>query len=129
MVASEIDRARERFGQLAEELATADSGISSLRKGFGSRSMFVGRKMFAVFDARTGELVVKLPADHAETLISTGVGRGWHPGKGAPLREYVAIPFGKAQKWAALAKEARQFMGEGPAGKSESASNGKRTSS
>jgi hypothetical protein len=50
----DIESARQLFGELAEGLARSDSGISSLRKGFGTRSMFVGRKMFAVFDAKTG---------------------------------------------------------------------------
>jgi hypothetical protein len=103
--------ARKRFAELAEEMARGDSVISAHRKGFGTRSIFVGRKMFAVFD-KTGELVVKLPPGRAKALIGATVGRGWHPGGGAPLSDYVAISFKHEGQWTDLAREARAYMGE-----------------
>jgi hypothetical protein len=120
-----VERARARFGGLAAESARGDAGVSSLRKGFGTRSMFVGRKMFAVLDGKTGELVVKLPADRVETLIRDGQGRGWHPGGGTPLKEYVAVPFAREREWTALAREARAFMGQDPAATSKPAAAGR----
>lgn len=104
------DAARALFARLAEEMAGSDGAISAHRKGFGTRSMFVGRKMFAVLD-RTGELVVKLPPPRVEELIRARIGRGWSPGTGAPLKEYVAIPFAHQKEWAGLAREARTYMG------------------
>ncbi|MCI4331842.1 MAG: MmcQ/YjbR family DNA-binding protein, partial [Thermoplasmata archaeon] len=74
------------------------------------RSMFVGRKMFAVLD-RTGELVVKLPPGRVEELIAGKTGRGWSPGTGVPLKEYLAIPFALRKRWPELAREARTYMG------------------
>ncbi|MCI4345923.1 MAG: MmcQ/YjbR family DNA-binding protein [Thermoplasmata archaeon] len=92
-------------------MAEGDGAISAHRKGFGTRSMFVGRKMFAVLD-RTGELVVKLPPERVAELIAGRIGRGWSPGVGAPLKEYLAIPFTHRKRWAEFAREARAYMGE-----------------
>ena len=111
MVASKApDDARARFAQLAQEMASGDGAISAHRKGFGTRSMFVGRKMFAVLD-RTGELIVKLPPERVQELIRSKVGRGWSPGSGSPLKEYVAISFAHQREWPRFAREARTYMG------------------
>ncbi|MCI4341431.1 MAG: hypothetical protein L3K11_03550 [Thermoplasmata archaeon] len=104
------DEARERFARLAEQMAAGDGEISAHRKGFGTRSMFVGRRMFAVLD-RTGELVVKLPPVRVQELIDSKTGRGWSPGAGSPLKEYLAIPFARQKDWPKLAREARAYMG------------------
>jgi hypothetical protein len=109
--ASAPEPALERFARLAKEMAEGDGAISAHRKGFGTRSMFVGRKMFAVLD-RTGELVLKLPPERVQVLIAGKTGRGWSPGTGAPLREYIAIPFTQQKQWPELAREARAYMGE-----------------
>ncbi|MCI4319176.1 MAG: MmcQ/YjbR family DNA-binding protein [Thermoplasmata archaeon] len=91
-------------------MASGDVAISAHRKGFGTRSMFVGRKMFAVLD-RTGELVVKLPPERVQELIHAKVGRGWSPGSGLPLKEYVAISLAHCAEWSRFAREARAYMG------------------
>jgi hypothetical protein len=104
------ERAAERFARLAEVMAPADGAISAHRKGFGTRSMFVGKKMFGVLDG-SGALVVKLPPARVQELIASGVGAPWHPGTGTPLKEYVAIGFDRQAKWLALAREARAYMG------------------
>jgi hypothetical protein len=104
------DEARERFARLAKEMASGDGALSAHRKGFGTRSMFVGRKMFAVLD-RTGELVVKLPPARAQELITAKIGRGWSPGAGSPLKEYIAISFAHQKEWPKLAREARAYLG------------------
>ncbi|MCI4317335.1 MAG: MmcQ/YjbR family DNA-binding protein [Thermoplasmata archaeon] len=104
------DNARERIARLAEEMAAGDGEISAHRKGFGTRSMFVGRKMFAVLD-RTGEIVLKLPPERVKELIDSNTGRGWSPGSGSPLKEYLAIPFARQKEWPKFAREARAYMG------------------
>ncbi len=104
------EASKQRFAQLAEEMARGDLGVSAHRKGFGTRSMFVGRKMFAVLD-KSGELVVKLPPVRVAALIASGVGRPWNPGAGTPLKEYVAISIEYESQWTALAREARAHMG------------------
>lgn len=103
--------ARTRFAEIAAQIAAADGSISAHRKGFGTRSMFVGKKMFAVYDT-SGELVVKLPPERVQELIAEGVGHGWHPGGGTPLKEYLAVPFAHEKKWTKLAREARAYMGK-----------------
>jgi hypothetical protein len=103
------DAAQARFDQLVDQLGNDDGTTGPRRKGFGSHSMFVGRKMFALLGS-DGALVVKLPPVRVAELIATGVGAPWHPGTGSPLKEYVAVGFDQQRKWPALAKEARAFM-------------------
>ncbi len=105
-----LDAARKKFAAIAEALAKEDAKISGLRKGFGTRSMFLGRKMFAVLD-KSGDLVVKLAPERVERLIASKVGRPWHPGTGVPLKEYLAVPRAKIRQWEALVREARDHMG------------------
>jgi hypothetical protein len=101
--------ARARFAKLAEDLADGDDSKLAFRAGFGTGSLFVGRKMFAVLD-ETGALVLKLPPARVAALIATGAGAPWHPGTGTPLKEYVSIPFAPQARWLGLAKESRDYM-------------------
>lgn len=103
------DAARKRFAKLAEELGEFPGKGSPVRDGFGTGSLFVGKKMFAVLDG-SGALVVKLPPTRVSELIEEGVGAGWHPGNGAPLKEYLSIPGSRAGRWLPLAREAREYM-------------------
>ena len=77
---------RARFAKLATRLAEGDETKLAHREGFGTGSLFVGKKMFAVLDA-SGALVLKLPPPRVQELIAAGVGAPWHPGTGAPRRE------------------------------------------
>ena len=99
-----------RFAKLAKDLANATGNPSPHREGFGTGSLFVGRKMFGLLDD-SGALVLKLPPALVQELITAGVGAPWHPGTGKPLKEYVAIGFVRQAKWLALAKESRAYMG------------------
>jgi hypothetical protein len=101
---------QSRFAKLAKELADATGSPSPHREGFGTGSLFVGRKMFGLLDD-SGALVLKLPPARVRELIVAGVGAPWHPGTGKPLKEYVAIGFARQTKWLALATEARAYMG------------------
>lgn len=101
--------ARKLFTEIAEEIAAAEGAGSAHRKGFGTGSMFVGRKMFAVLDT-TGDLVIKLPPERVKELIAAKSGRPWHPGNGVPLKEYVAVSYAQRKRWSALAREARTYM-------------------
>ncbi|HEV2317118.1 MAG TPA: hypothetical protein VGV89_06040 [Thermoplasmata archaeon] len=104
------DPAGSRFSQIARLVASGESADSAHRKGFGTRSMFVGKKMFAVLDSN-GDLVVKLSPVRVQELIGTKIGHPWHPGNGVPLKEYVAVPFAHQDHWEVLAREARLYMG------------------
>ena len=103
------EAARERFARLAKELAEGDETNPPHRKGMGTGSLFVGKKMFGVLDG-TGALVLKLSPERVRELIGSGVGTGWHPGKGAPLKEHVAVGLDRPATWLALAKESRAYM-------------------
>jgi hypothetical protein len=99
-----------RFAKLVEQLADGEVADTPRRAGFGTGSLFVGRKMFGLLD-ETGALVVKLPPARVAALIAAGEGAPWHPGNGKPLKEYVAIGLPRQAKWLALATEAREYMG------------------
>jgi hypothetical protein len=101
--------AQKRFAKLARELAGGDESKLPFREGMGTGSFFVGKKMFAVLD-ETGAVVLKLPPARVQELIASGIGAGWHPGTGAPLKEYVAVGMDRQSKWLALAKESREYM-------------------
>ncbi|MCI4330942.1 MAG: hypothetical protein L3K19_03745 [Thermoplasmata archaeon] len=103
------ERSVTRYAKLAAQLTGGKSGESPLRAGFGPGAMFVGRKMFGVLD-ESGALVIKLPPARVQELIAKGVGAPWHPGAGAPLKEYIAIGFDKQARWLGLAKESREYM-------------------
>jgi hypothetical protein len=98
-----------RSAKLAKELAEGTGQSTAHREGFGTGSLFVGRKMFAVLDESCG-LILKLPAERVAQLITEGHGSGWHPGTGKPLKEYISIPVSEQRRWLALAKESREFM-------------------
>ncbi|MCI4317221.1 MAG: MmcQ/YjbR family DNA-binding protein, partial [Thermoplasmata archaeon] len=103
------EAALARFAKLAKQLADGDGSKLPYRDGFGTGSLFVGRKMFGVLD-ESGALVLKLPPSRVQELIATGVGKGWHPGTGKPLKEYVSVAVGHQAKWLGLARESREYM-------------------
>ena len=59
---------------------------------------------------RRGELVLKLPAARCTELVEEGVARRFDKGDGRPLREWVAVPEARADRWEELAREARAFV-------------------
>jgi hypothetical protein len=107
------EAARKRFAKLADDLGGVPGRASPHLEGFGTGSMFVGRKMFAVLDP-SGSLVIKLPPTRVAELIDGGVGAPWHPGGGTPLKEYISIPASRARRWLPLARESREYMARKP---------------
>ncbi|MCI4350103.1 MAG: TfoX/Sxy family protein [Thermoplasmata archaeon] len=98
------------FARLSRQLAGAGGADSPHREGFGTGSLFVGRKMFGLLDG-SGALVLKLPPSRVQELIARGLGKPWHPGTGKPLKEYVAVGPDRHATWLSLARESRQYMG------------------
>lgn len=83
----------------------------SLARMFGSTGLKVSGKVFAMIVK--GDLVVKLPKERVEALISAKLGKYFDPGHGRLMKEWVAIkPTAEAQ-WLKLAKEAQRFVGSG----------------
>jgi TfoX/Sxy family transcriptional regulator of competence genes len=95
----------ERFASLAEALL-ADSRVGEGRM-FGSQVLKVTGKVFVMLVK--GRLVLKLPAERVQALVTGGAGKPFDPGHGRPSKEWVAVVLADAD-WQALAREARDFV-------------------
>jgi hypothetical protein len=70
----------------------------------------VSGAFFASCDHRSGDLIVKLPRQRVQELITAGVGKPFAPA-GRTFREWVLIDDHDLARWAELIDEARTFMG------------------
>jgi hypothetical protein len=98
------------FQRLAATLSKdkrVDPPETAKAKGFGSKGLKAGRKMFA-FHSK-GRLVVKLAADRVDALVAAGAGHRFDPGHGRLMREWLAVPYDKKRIWPRLAREALDF--------------------
>jgi TfoX/Sxy family transcriptional regulator of competence genes len=75
---------------------------------FGASGLKVEGKLFAMLSK--GELVLKLPRQRVEQLVTAGIGRPFDPGHGRLMKEWVTIAPRHGRSWGALAEEARQFV-------------------
>lgn len=76
-------------------------------KGFGSKGLKVARKLFA-FGSK-GRLIVKLPRDRVDELVSKGKGRRYEPAPGRVMKEWLAVGADRKSDWLRLAGEALDF--------------------
>ena len=98
------------FVRLAEKLSRdprVDPPEMARGKGFGSKGLKVGRKMFA-FSSK-GRLVVKLPAARVDALASSGEGTRFDPGRGRLMKEWIAFDLRARASWPRVAHEALEF--------------------
>ena len=70
----------------------------------------VNGKIFAMFGR--GRLVVKLPKQRVDELVSTGESERFDPGHGGVMKEWVAVGVEK-DAWVSLAREAYNFVKRG----------------
>lgn len=103
---SEIDA---RFTPIIE--AFHNNARVSLARMFGSNGLKVSGKVFAMMVK--DNLVVKLPKQRVEALISAKLGEYFDPGHGRLMKEWVAIKPKAEAQWLKLAKEAQQFVVSG----------------
>ena len=82
---------------------------------FGARGFKVNGKVFAIF--WQGNLVLKMPELRARGLVAAKVAKSWDPGHGRKMKEWIAFAPHTASRWLKLAEEARDFVGEGAAGR------------
>jgi hypothetical protein len=100
--------AEERFEQLAAVLLAQPDVEQGT--GFGSApGLRIKGKIFAMLVK--GELVVKLPKDRVDELVSSGAGAQFDPGHGRLMKEWVSVPPDSTEDWERLAGEALRFVG------------------
>src|SRR5881275_1965979 len=76
-------------------------------KGFGSKGLKVARKLFA-FESK-GRLVVKLPKERVDELVSSGKGERFDPGHGRVMKEWLTIDLRGKALCLGVAREALEF--------------------
>lgn len=97
----------ERDYQAVVDALKVDSGVEQA-KMFGSHGLSVRGKYFAML--HKGRMVVKLPAERVQSLISSGEGVPFDPGHGRLMREWIALEPANARRWRSRAEEARDFV-------------------
>jgi hypothetical protein len=84
-------------------------GVTQEGKGFGSTSLKVDGRIFALLSSRN-EFVVKLPKARVEALIAAGAGHRFDPGHGRVMKEWLALRPISAKDWTRLANEALAYV-------------------
>jgi len=97
-----------RYAALCQEFLRR-SEVSQDGKGFGSSSLKVDGRIFAMLSSR-GEFVVKLPRQRVDALVAAGEGVHYDAGRGRPMKEWLALNADSALDWSTLAEEALAFV-------------------
>jgi hypothetical protein len=100
---------QERFDDLVDELVGIDGVTPPVGGGFGSHALRYRKKIFAMLVR--GRLVLKLPRERVDELVSAGEGLRFDANKGTPMKEWLALDGDSALDWSALAREALAFTG------------------
>jgi hypothetical protein len=98
-----------RFEDLVDELIPVP-GVTPPRggSGFGRSALRWQGKIFAMFVR--GRLVVKLPAERVDDLVTAGEGVRFDANKGTPMREWLSLDPGSGLEWLPLARDALDFV-------------------
>jgi hypothetical protein len=99
----------ERYAELVRAFLD-QPGVTQEGKGFGSSSLKVGGRIFAMLSSRA-EFVVKLPRGRVDALMASGEGDRYDPGRGRLMKEWLALRPSSTQDWGVLAREAMAFVG------------------
>lgn len=93
-------------------VANAFEGARGVRAGklFSSYGLKVNGKIFAMFGR--GRLVVKLPKDRVDELVSLKKAKRFDAGHGRLMKEWAAFETGEPE-WVGLAREAYDFVKRG----------------
>lgn len=97
------------FGAVVEAFAS-DPQVTppGSGKGFGSRTLKVKKRIFAMMSSKA-QFVVKLPSVRAAELVASARATYFDPGHGRPMKQWVVVT-GGSHLWTPLAKEARDFV-------------------
>jgi hypothetical protein len=100
-----------RYAALAETFADhARVTRVTEGRGFGSSGQLkIDGRIFAMLVR--DRLVVKLPKGRVDELVTSGDGERFDAGKARPMREWFVLSPTSRRQWAALAKEALDFVG------------------
>lgn len=92
-------------------LAKAFAGDQRVTAGklFAANGLKVGGKIFAMIVR--GRLVVKLPKQRVDELVSSGAAERFDPGHGRLMKEWATI-LGDRPNWPGVASEALAYVGE-----------------
>ena len=105
--ASAAAAGEERFWDLTEPLLARPEVTRSTMMGFPC--VRVNGQFFASTDHRTGDLLVKLPADRVGELVGAGGAHPFAPA-GRTFREWAAVPYERRRAWKGLLAEALDFV-------------------
>ena len=83
--------------RLSEELLASDPAITRSTM-MGLPCLRLDGAFFASLDKRSGELLVKLPADEVSARVDRGEGRAFAPA-GRVFREWLAIDPDSEEEW------------------------------
>jgi hypothetical protein len=95
-----------RFAEVVKAFARDRAVRRAEGKGFGSGSLQVNGKIFAMISSK-GRFVVKLPKERVDELVASGEGERFGSG-GRVMREWAEV--GDAGPWVELAREAHRFV-------------------
>ena len=102
-----VPRPEDLFWKLAESFLAHPAVTRSTMMGYPC--LRVNGQFFACVESRTGNLIVKLPADRVTALVTSGIGISVAP-SGRVFREWVASPIPEKDEWTAFLEEARAFV-------------------
>ncbi len=102
---------KEKYTRLAKSLIKNSRVVQPIgKKGFGSSGLYTKNKLFA-FLSHKNQLILKLPKERVDELVSHGEGMYWNPRRdGRALKEWVVLKPSSKIKWLPLAKEAMSFV-------------------
>lgn len=94
-----------RFAPVVQAFA----GVPGVKAGklFASYGLKVNSKIFAMFGR--GRLVVKLPKERVDEMLSAGRAERFNPGHGRLMKEWASFRSGESD-WVRLAREAYDFV-------------------
>lgn len=94
------------FWDVAEPFLAGGAERSTM---MGFPCLRIDGAFFASLDHRTGDLIVKLPADRVDELIESGVGSAFAP-NGRRFKEWTVIGGREEALWSSLTEEALTFV-------------------
>jgi hypothetical protein len=102
------EQAVRRFEDVVDGLL-GSPGVTPPRggSGFGRSALRWENKIFAMLVR--GRLVLKLPADRVDALVSGGDGAHFDANKGTPMKEWFSLDPESGLAWLPLAQEALDF--------------------